>query len=211
MSLVGASGDALSRLRRSETDATRDAVLEAAVTLLGSQLPLDPRRRAISLSGEIILDVLNHRVQASIRWDSNKLDLNAADLQAIRHLLTNRSISTRLSSAVLTAVERARKESQPLHLISDLGLSQQDEACIASLVTVFGGRPDYDPNNSGDETLIGRPAAGSRLMLNLSLPEPDRAGLTLVVLVTGDPQHPIEVLDWMRTTGHQGEEVCHDV
>lgn len=208
--LVGASSESLSRLKQLEEGVTQDAVLQSALSLLSSEIAKDPRRRAVNIGSELTLEVLDRPVQARVAWENDKADLNSADPETVATFLTDRGVSARMASTVLTSMRRARSESRALRLLDDLNLDEPDEACAASLLTVFGGRTDLQGAKSRNPPMIGQPGAGSRLAIELFLPRPARSGLRVVVLMTGDPLHPMEVLDWKRTSGAVGEESCHD-
>ncbi len=66
--LVGASGEAASRLRRSEVAAGREAILQSAILVLTTQLALDSRRRVLDLDKTSSVQVLDQAVRFRIAF-----------------------------------------------------------------------------------------------------------------------------------------------
>ncbi len=210
--LVTASGDTLMRVRRMENQASEEAVLQSALTVLLSQLALDPRRRSLPIEGnEISLKVLERSVHAHVRWETSKLDINHASPQATAQLLADRHIPQRTADRVVATVKHARETNTPVRLLSDLGLSAGEESCVSTLLTVFGGAPDYTSAQAQQSAPIGQPAVGSRMSLDLVATDGNRTGLSTVVLFTGDDTQPVEVLDWRVGAGLGSEEVCGEI
>ena len=112
--LVGASGEAASRLRRAENQTARQAVLESAILVLTTQLAVDPRRRVLDLDTASSLDVLDQSVKFRIAWETSKLDINRAVPSVIERRLLAAAISGDLRAAVATRIARARADQQTL-------------------------------------------------------------------------------------------------
>lgn len=210
--LVGASGDSLKRVQHTESQAKEEAVLQSAFAVLVSQLTLDPRRRELAVDrDEISFRVLERTVHAHMRWEATKLDINQASPDATAQLLSDNHLSLRISDRVIAAARRARATNTPVRLLSDLGLNAGEEACVSTLLTVFGGVTDYSSDQTLQSVLIGQPAVGSRLSLDLVAADGNRTSLSTVVLFTGNDAQPVEVLDWRMGAGLESEEVCRDI
>lgn len=203
--LLGASGDALSRLKRAEADARRDALLESALVIIGSQLPVEPRRRQIDLEGDIALDVFGQPVAARIAWEARKLDLNAADPAALARLLAAHEVPEGTSQKIMAFIREGRAAKTPVRFLADIGLQRAEEDCIAALVTVFGGLAGFDPAMIDEPAPVGRPAVGSRLTVSLALRGHEQDGLAASILVSGKPSEPYRVLDWRPTSSLAGD------
>lgn len=203
--LVGASGDALSATRRAEADAQHSTLLQSALVVVGTQLLLEPRRRQIDLEGLASFDVLERRAKARITWEARKLDVNRAEAEAIRTLLNDRDVTTALREKVVAAAARSQAAGTPLRLLTDFGLDRAEEDCLASLLTVFGGLDQFDPEILQATSQIGRPAAGARLTVDLALEGEEQDGLAAVILITRNPTRPFKVLDWRRTSSLAGD------
>lgn len=207
--LVGSAGETLTRVKRAELSADRKVTLESALTVVVSQLVLDPRRRAIDLEKTTDLQVLGSTVRFRIAWESNKLDLNRSEGASVEARLVHDRVPTSLRQKTADGMRRATAQGDKLRLLSDLGLSAADETCIARSLTVFGGQSGFDPENLGGSSLIGRPASGSRIAIDVAIQGMEAQGLSTVILLTGGIERPWEVLDWRRSSA-LAEGVCDE-
>ena len=66
--LVGTAGESVRRISRAESAAKQETTLEAALTLIASQLVVDPRRRAIDLTDGKSPAVLDETIRFRIGW-----------------------------------------------------------------------------------------------------------------------------------------------
>lgn len=203
--LVGASGEAASRLRRAEDAGTRDAILRSAVLVLTTQLALDTRRRVVDLDKTSGVEILGQTVRFRIAWETNKLDINRADASAVERRLQAAGVSSDLRAAVTARISEARASGKPISLLGNIAPQPTAEDCLASLLTVFGGVADHDPENPGDAGPIGRPAVGSKIALDVAVAGEEAQGLSVVVLLTGDAAAPWQVMDWRPSSVLNGE------
>lgn len=203
--LIGASGDALAASRRAEADATRSALLQSALAVVGTQLVLEPRRRQIGLEGLAVFDVLGEGAMARVTWEARKLDLNRAQPDAIRALLSDRSIETSLRENIVAAVAKSQAAGTAIRLLTDLDLDRSQEDCLATMLTVFGGMDSYDPDLEETDVQVGRPAAGARLTVELALRDQEQEGIAVVILMTRNPNQPFKILDWRQTSSLAGD------
>ncbi|MEQ1783513.1 MAG: hypothetical protein ABMA14_19330 [Hyphomonadaceae bacterium] len=208
--LVGTSGESLRRMRRAETAASQETTLQSALTLLASQLILDPRRRALNLTAGTPLTVLDQTVKFRIGWESSKVDVNLAEPEVVETRLQRSGLDAKALEIAMAAIRRSRAMSQPISLLTELNGDQTTQTCIASLLTVFSGQSNFDPELKAEPPLIGRPAAGSRLAIDLAVSGAEPEGLSTVILITGDPLAPWQVMDWRRSSSLAGEP-CHAV
>lgn len=208
--LVGTSGESVRRIRRAESTATQETTLQSALTLIASQLVLDPRRRAIDLTAGTPLTVLDQTIKFRIGWESSKVDVNLAEAEVVEARLQGSSLDAKALEAAVTVIRHSRATSQPISLLTELKGDQTAQTCIASLLTVFGGQSTFDPKLKGEPPLIGRPAAGSRLAIDLAVSGAEPEGLSTVILITGDPLAPWQVMDWHRSSSLAGEP-CHAI
>ena len=213
--LVTASGEAASRLRRAEDAAKREAVLEAAILVLTSQLAMDPRRRALDLETISTLDVLGQSVRFRIAWETNKLDINRADPQAVVRRLEVAGAPAELRTSVQARLAAARSSNTPIGLLAGIVPGIAGEDCLSSVLTVFGGQEIFDPESLGDpdsvgeKIPIGRPAVGSRMAIDVAVDGHEADGLSVVMLLTGDSATPWQVMDW-RPSSVLGKEACDE-
>ena len=208
--LVGASGEAASRLRRAEDQTARQAVLESAILVLTTQLAVDPRRRVLDLETASSLDILDQSVKFRIAWESSKLDINRAESSVIERRLAAAAISGDLRAAVATRIARARADQQPISLLNVIASEKAAQDCLGSVLTVFGGVESFDASNQDDDAPIGRPAVGSKIALDVAIAGHEADGLSVVVLLTGDNVAPWQVLDW-RQSSVLAQEACDDI
>jgi len=208
--LVGTSGESLRRIRRAESAAKLETTLQSALALIASQLVLDPRRREIALTAGTPLTVLGQTINFQIGWESSKLDVNLAEPEIVAARLQGSGLDAKALEATLAAIRHSRATSQPISLLTELKGDQVTQTCLASLLTVFGGQSTFDPKLKGEPPLIGRPAAGSRLAIDLAVSGAEPEGLSTVILITGDPLAPWQVMDWRRSSSLAGEP-CHAV
>lgn len=209
VALVGTSGEAAGRVRKAESSAALDAVLEAAVPVIASQLSLDPQSRTLDLSKDGAFEVMDQSISYRVRWETNKLDVNSASPAALERRLADARVEAALATQAIAAIQQVRERTHAIRLLSDLGVEASMEQCLAEYLTVFGGKQDWDPENMGDPIPTGRPADGSRLSLDLTIEGSETKGLRVVVLMTGNKTTPWKVLDWMRT-GRSSSEECHE-
>ena len=202
--LVSGSVSSLLQVVRAEKTAHQETALRSAVSLVTAQLSVEPARRQLALSENFLVAVSDEDVAVRIRWETAKLDLNRATLEAIETRLEDAEIASDIVELTLAAVRRNKEQKTPLRLLDDLGLDRESEACVASLLTVFGGVDTYASYRRLNDTTIGQPAAGSRLAIDLSIE--DRIGLSVVVLMTSDRLATFRVLDWRETNGSSGDE-----
>ncbi|MEY2758112.1 MAG: hypothetical protein RIR33_1890 [Pseudomonadota bacterium] len=213
--LVTASGEAASRLRRAEDAAKREAVLEAAILVLTSQLAMDPRRRALDLEAASTLEALGQTVRFKIAWETNKLEINRADPEAVARRLEVAGAPAELRAAVQTRLAAARSSNTPIGLLAGIAPGIAGEDCLASVLTVFGGQENFDPERLGDpdsvgeKVPIGRPAVGSRMAIDVAVAGREADGLSVVMLLTGDSATPWQVMDW-RPSSVLGKEACDE-
>jgi hypothetical protein len=207
--LVSASVDSLRRIQRFEKEIAGDEALRSALLVVASQLSLDPRRRQMALeNGAGSIDLLGHRVGVQVSWENAKLDVNLADRKDVEAALIDASADEYLRKAIGEAIESRRGQKDRISLVDDILPAGADRDCLHSVLTAFGGRAVFDPQAQSGEVQIGRPAAGARLSIDLWLEDRPAQGITSVVIVTGDPKSPIEVLDW-RQFRAAGRERCH--
>lgn len=203
--LVSASTDSLKRVQRAERDVRERTALDAAFTLVVSQLAIDPQRRAIDIDAGAI-DVLDHEFTVRITYESAKLDINLAPPEVIDAALEDHGVSSSVRARLMTNVRRAQDSKTPIRLIDQALLgADADERCIASLLTVFSGREKLIDAGAEQGTFIGRPGGGARVAIELVSNDASAAGLAAVVLMTDDPSRPARVLDWRRDTGIRGK------
>jgi hypothetical protein len=203
--LVGTSGESVRRISRAESAAKQETTLEAALTLIASQLVVDPRRRAIDLTDGKSLAVLDETIRFRIGWESSKVDVNLAQPEIVAARLRQSNLDTKDLEAALAAIRHSRETSEPIRLLTELKGDRTAQTCLSSLLTVFGGQSSFDPNLKAEPPLIGRPAAGSRLAIDLAVVGAEAEGLSTVILVTGDPVTPWQVMDWRRSSSFVGE------
>lgn len=208
--LIGTSGESLRRVRRAEVAASRETALQSALTLVASQLVQDPRRRALKLSADRPLDVLGQTVLYRIGWENSKLDINLAEPDAIEARLQGSGLSRDTIAGVLATVRNSRTKKQPISLLSELQGDHGVQTCLASLLTVFGGQAFFDPTQERAPDMIGEPAPGSRLAIDLAISGAEAEGLSAVILITGDSRSPWQVMDWTHTSSLSGAP-CHAV
>lgn len=208
--LVGTSGESLRRIRRAESEAMRETTLQSALTLIASQLVLDPRRRAIDLVADAQLMMFDQTLKYRISWESRKIDVNLAEPEIVEARLRQSSLDAKDREVALAAVRQSRLTSQPIRLLTELKGDQVAQTCLASLLTVFGGQSTFDPTRNAEQSIVGRPAAGSRLAIDLAVSGAEAEGLSTVILITGDTLKPWQVMDWRRSSSLAGEP-CHAV
>ena len=208
--LVGASGEAASRLRRAEDQTARQAVLESAILVLTTQLAMDPRRRVLDLDTASSLDILDYLVKFRIAWETSKLDINRAEPSVIERRLAAAAISGDLRAAVATRIARARADQEPISLLNVIASEKAAQDCLGSVLTVFGGVDSFDASNQDDDAPIGRPSVGSKIALDVAIAGHEADGLSVVVLLTGDNISPWQVLDW-RQSSVLAQEACDDI
>jgi|GEM_PF-5874360 len=213
--LVTVSGEAASRLRRAEDAAKREAVLEAAILVLTAQLAMDPRRRMLDFEEASTLDVLGQSVRFRIAWETNKLDINRADPEAIARRLEVAGAPAELRTSIRARLTAARSSNTPIGLLAGLAPGIAGEDCLASVLTVFGGQESFDPERLGDpdsvgeKVPIGRPAVGSRMAIDVAVHGHEADGLSVVMLLAGDSAAPWQVMDWRRSSV-LGKEACDE-
>lgn len=204
--LVSTSSAAMARVKRAEIAAERDAVLESAFALVSAQLTMDPRRRSLDLDRDTTLEILGQSVNTRIRWESAKLDVNQASPEAVQAVLTAHQVDDEAASSIIANIRRARANGEPIRLIDGRSADRASERCIASLLTVFGGREGGEGNaDRNDGAPVGRPGAGARLSIELVISGKGGSSLAAVVLMTGDPAAPVKIMDWRRMAGINGE------
>jgi hypothetical protein len=204
--LVSTSVDGLRRVQRMEADARSEAALKSALLLTTSQLAQDPRRRQIRFDArETTIDVLGQQVGVRISWENAKLDINRADPKALDEALHAAGFEENERSALRQIIERRRSQ-MPIALLEDVVPAPEDRECLYSILTVFGGQTEYRAGNRIAEDLVGRPAAGSRLAIDLWLADQPALGKSAVVIMTGDPAAPAKVLDWRQFRAAGGEQ-----
>jgi hypothetical protein len=207
--LVSTSVDVVRRAKRAETDAAADLALRSAVLVVTSQLSEDPRRRQLAFEGVETIDAAGLIINAKASWESLKLDMNLAPPEAIEQRLQDAGMDQETRSAVLSAIQTHRSNAEPIRLLDDVLPKSADWTCLRSILTIFGGRPDYNPDEQAQVFPIGRPAAGARVSIDAWLANEPAKGVSAIVIMTGNPAAPAKVLDWRRIrTG--GEERCND-
>ncbi len=205
--LVSTSADALRRVKGAEREASADAVLRSAVLIVSSQLAQDPRRRKLQFEGPETIDVFGKTVKAEASFESLKLDINLASPEAIEARLLDAGIAQDTRSGIRAAIQEHRSSKEPVRLLDDIAPAGADRDCLYSILTAFGGRTDYKPEEQTHG--IGRPAAGARLYLEVWTADEPARGLAATVIMTGDPAAPTKVLDW-RHIRTKGEERCNE-
>lgn len=202
--LVSSSVESLSRVARSEKTAHHDLALRSALSIVLSQISIDPRRRQLEISNDTSIPLTDQNVAVRLRWETNKLDINRASIEAIEARLEEVELDPALALRVITAIKEGRDGKINFRLVDDMNLVEDDRVCIAPLLTVFGGRETYEAAAEAGESAIGQPAAGSRLSIDLATEGGN--GLSVVVLMTSDPLATYKVLDWRETNGNAGDE-----
>ena len=208
--LISASANSLSQMIRAESAAQDETALRSALSIVASQLSLDTRRRELNLSETFSVPVSGREVVGRLSWETDKLDINHANIDAIEARLTDAQLAPDIVEQALSATRKSRADKGAIRLIDDIGLDREGLACAASMLTVFGGRTVYAPDQTQNTSMIGQAAAGSRLSIDLAID--GRIGLSVVVLMTGDPHSTFRVLDWRQTNGKLGNEcdVAHN-
>jgi hypothetical protein len=207
--LVAASLNELRRVAAAEQAAADDAALEAAITLATAELLEEPRRRRLAFtSGAEQVSVAGRLIDIRVAWESDKLDLNAAGLEAIDAGLRDAGLSDADRLAIRRSAEARRARGEPARLVDDVLVGEEAGACARRVLTVFGGRSDWTAGGDGETIAIGQPAPGARIAITAELwDDASERGREVVVLVTGDPSAPVRVMD-ARSTRGEGKEAC---
>ncbi|CAN0339977.1 unnamed protein product [Phaeothamnion confervicola] len=208
--LVSTSADSLRSVKKSEADAVAESALQSALVLVGSQLALDPRRRQLAFDDNTAtIEVLGRSIDVLAAWENAKLDINGALVDDIDEALRNAGVDETERAAIRGSIQGYRSRKEQIPLVDDVLPGSSDRDCLYSLLTVFGGRTDYVADEQAGPVRIGRPAAGARLSVDLWLTDKPEQGIAAVVMMTGDPAAPVEVLD-KRKLRAGGKERCHE-
>lgn len=205
--LVAASSATLKRTARAEELAQLELSLESAVLLAGSQVVDDPRRRklAFETGAETVL-AGGRKINVEVIWDQTRLDANLAPLPEIERYLTVLGADFSTRSAISAALARVRATGTPLSAFEQLGLAGPAEECARRVLILSGGMTQW-PEGFEQSSQIGQPTPGSRLQILAIDPKATQA-LSVLVLITGDPQRPFRVMDWRRYAAGSGDP-CH--
>jgi hypothetical protein len=207
--LLSTSADGLMDVKEAEAETKVEVKLRSAVLVVSTQLALDPRRRQLDLDqAEPMVSIFDQAVSVRTGWEGSKLDVNLASPEAIGRRLAEAGVDQIVGGKIQAAVQRSREDEKPISLLDSILPAAADAYCLHSILTVFGGRPDYDAGDPAPPR-IGRPAAGARVAVEVWLKDAPRyQGLEAVLLMTGDPARPAEVLDWRRVRAG-GKERCN--
>lgn len=206
--LVGTSGDVAFGVKRHERAAVRDSVLQSAIVVLALQLTQDPRRRVVDLETAGSVQILGRAVSFRIAWETTKLNVNAAELPTLEAAIRDLDLEEPSETNVLANLRSARAGSKPIRLLSDIARDKAEEDCLASALTVFGNRTERLTSSERTATLIGRPAAGSILALDVAVTGEEADGLSVVLMLTGGAETPWRVMDW-RASSSLKQGKCH--
>jgi hypothetical protein len=208
--LVSTSAGGLKDVKEAEANASADAALHSALLVVSDQLSLDPRRRKLDIDrSDVVIDVLGRKISVRAAWEITKVDVNLANLEEIEEALVAVAATDTVRSEIRAAVQQSRAEKAQIAFLDNILPSLADRDCLHSILTVFGGSPEYRPEDEATPVRIGRPAAGAKVVVEVWLAEDfGQPGLEAVLLMTGDPARPSEVLDWRRIRSG-GEERCN--
>jgi hypothetical protein len=196
--LVIASAEELRRVAHREDALQEDALLRSAILLAADQISLAPNGRTVRFeNGTDTLTVEGAQVDVFLEFESDKLDLNRATPAEIRAQAERVGMSGDAVSAIQTMVEDYRGRGLQIRLVDDVMTGPAaNPDCVHRAFTVFGGQAVLQPERErvGE---WGRVAPGSRLAVTARMPQTGGA-ITAVLLMTGNPQRPCEILDWRR-------------
>jgi hypothetical protein len=211
IALVTISQDALRGVRAAEIRAANDQTLRSAILVAESQLLLDPRRRQLDLDQTAPVALIEGRqVSLAIKWEAAKLDVNLAAPEAIDAALSEAGLPVETRNSILNRVRDRQAKREPVSLLDDISSSSRYADCLASVLTVFGGRREAIDKSTPTLAAIGLPAPGSRLLIEASLVDAPQRSRAAVILLTGNPHQPAKILDWREPRGSKKEAPCHD-
>lgn len=201
--LVSVSVNELKRVRAAEDAARTDAALDAALVLGLREIAKDPRRRSLAFQGgHDAAAVDGVSVDLAVSWEAERLDVNAAEPEAVRDAMRAAGLGSADVDAILMRLSDARATGtvRDLDAIAPPGFAAS--RCAESLLTVYGGRAEPGEAAEPSDAPFARPPPGARVRL---VARRDGRERRAVVIMTGDPRAPALTLDIKSERATDGE------
>ena len=194
--LVSLALTELKRVKQEEERSRHRSLLQAAVTLAASELTKEPDARLHRFDdAQDQISIGTDTFDLKLQWESEKIDLNTADLDLIDTKAQEFGIDRSVISELISQLETYRNDNESLRLLGDLDFSApQALECLREIFTVFGGRR-FNSETISLDGVFPRPTPGTRLSIFLSQSGTNTIGHA-VILMTGDPVDPHRVMDW---------------
>lgn len=186
----------LRRVRAEEERVQMMLFYESVAVLTAAELTKEPDARTLRFDdARQTLSIEGVSFDVSLEWESEKLDLNYAELDMIE--TQARALLQRTSDvqALMSQVETARESGTPIRLIGDLSFEDaRVTECLRADFTVFGGRRRFG-EGVDREGVFDRPTPGTRIRL-LAAEHGQGQMADMVLLMTGDRFDPSRMMDW---------------
>lgn len=194
--LVAAAGGELRSIRAAERDQAETYMLHAAAVLAGGAVSTDPAQRTVAFEGgRAIAEIGGRPVSILVEWESNKLDMNTAAADDITAALRALNVSAADSNRIVENFRRERAGEGKIVTLDTILAGVTGPECVHQAFTIYGGTASW--TGSQTATDIGWPPAGSRLRILVETNDDAGRyrGREYVVLITGNPARPVEVID----------------
>ena len=190
---------AVSELRRvrAEEDRVQTMLLyESVAVLTAAELTKEPDARTLRFDdAQQTLSIEGVSFDVTLEWESEKLDLNYADIDMIEAQASALLDDGAYVQALRRQLENRRNTGAPIRLIGDLSFEDaRVTECLRLGFTVFGGRRRVGQGVER-EGVFDRPTPGTRIRL-IAAEQGQDAVVDMVLLMTGDRYDPSRMMDW---------------
>ncbi len=190
---------AVGELRRVSAEEDRVQMMllyESVAVLTAAELSKEPDARTLRFDdARQTVSIEGVRFDVTLEWESEKLDLNYAELDMIEaqaQTLLNQASDVQ---ALMHQIEQSRQTNTPIRLIGDLSFQNaRVTECLRKGFTVFGGRRRFG-EGVDREGVFDRPTPGTRIRL-LTAEQGQNQLADMVLLMTGDRFDPSRMMEW---------------
>ena len=186
----------LRRVRAEEERVQTMLLYESVAVLTAAELSKEPDARTLRFDdARQTVSIEGVRFDVTLEWESEKLDLNYAELDMIEaqaQALLNQASDVQ---ALMHQIEQSRQTNSPIRLIGDLSFQNaRVTECLRTGFTVFGGRRRFG-EGVDREGVFDRPTPGTRIRLLTAEQGQDQLA-DMVLLMTGDRFDPSRMMEW---------------
>jgi hypothetical protein len=186
----------LRRVRAEEERVQMMLLYESVAVLTAAELTKEPDARTLRFdAAQQTLAIEGVSFDVSLEWESEKLDLNYADIDMIE-AEANALLSDGADvQALRRQLEEQRSIGAPIRLIGDLSFEDaRVTECLRRGFSVFGGRRRVGQGVER-EGVFDRPTPGTRIRL-IAAEQGQGDVADMVLLMTGDRYDPSRMMDW---------------